>query len=75
MVLAFFIGYLDDILGPQSYHYKNQIVVVDKNYQCPKYCEVHHNHSVYFEYQSIGMVVVKDELGVKYKEPKKKRRR
>ena len=30
--LAFLIGYLDDIYGPQPYHYKNQIVIVDKKY-------------------------------------------
>ncbi len=71
--LAFLIGYIDDVTGPQTHHYKDTIVVVDKKYQCPKYCGVNHHHSVYFENQSNGMVVDKDELGKKYKPPKKKK--
>ena len=73
VVLAFLIGYIDDATGPQPHHYKDTIVVVDKKYQCPKYCGVNHHHSVYFEDQSNGMVVDKDELGKKYKPPKKKK--
>ena len=75
VVLAFLIGYIDDVTGPQLYHYKNQIVMVDKKYQCPTYCEIIHCHSVYYEDESIGMVVAEDELGDRYKEPKRKRRR
>ena len=71
--LAFLIGYLDDIYGPQAYHYKDKIVIVDKKYQCPKHCDVHHNHSVYFVEESNGMVIDKDKLGKKYKEKKKKK--
>ena len=71
--LAFLIGYLNDSLGPQAYHYENQIVIVDKKYQCPTYCEVKHNHSVYFEDDSNGMVIDKSKLGKKYKEKKKKK--
>ena len=55
--LAFLIGYLDDIYGPQLYHYKNQIVMIDKSYQCPTYCKVSHSHHVYFEGDSSGMVI------------------
>ena len=68
--LAFLIGYLDDIYGPQPYHYKNQIVIVDKNYQCPTYCGVNHRHHVYFETDSFRMIVDKSELGKKVKEKK-----
>ena len=65
--LAFLIGYLDDIYGPQLYHYKNQIVMVDRKYQCPKYCDVDHNHHVYFESDSFRMVIDKNQLGKRYK--------
>ena len=68
--LAFLIGYLDDIYGPQAYHYENQVVIVDKKYQCPKYCGVNHNHSVYFEGESNGIVIDKSKLGKRYKEKK-----
>ena len=73
--LAFLIGYLDDIYGPQKYHYKDTIVEVDRKYQCPKHCDVHPHHSVYYEGESNGMVVDKEKLGKKYKEPKKNRRK
>ena len=73
--LAFLIGYLDDIYGPQPYHYKNQIVIVDKKYQCPKYCGIHHDHFVYFEGESNGMVVDKNQLGKKVKKKKSKQKK
>ena len=73
--LAFLIGYLDDIYGPQKYHYQDTIVEVDRKYQCPSYCGVNHHHSVYYEGESNGMVVDKEKLGKKYKEPKKNRRK
>jgi hypothetical protein len=71
--LCFLIGFINDSIGPTAYHYDNKIVIVDKNYQCPKKCGVNHNHSVYFEEESSGMVVDKDKLGKKYKEKKKKK--
>jgi len=64
------IGFIKDSVGPQPYHYKNQIVIVDKKYQCPTYCAVNHNHSVYFKNNSNGMIVDKNQLGKKYKEKK-----
>ncbi len=64
------IGFIKDSVGPQPHHYKNQIVIVDKKYQCPTYCAINHNHSVYFEPDSNGMVVDKNQLGKKYKEKK-----
>ena len=73
--LAFLIGYLDDIYGPQPYHYKNKIVIVDKKYQCPTYCGVDHNHSVYFEGETNGMVVDKTKLGKKFKEKKSRKKK
>ena len=68
--LAFLIGYLDDIYGPQPYYYNGKIVIVDKKYQCPTYCGVNHNHSVYFNSQQNGMVIDKNQLGKKFKEKK-----
>ena len=50
-------------------YYKN------KNYQCPKYCGVDHNHSVYFEGETNGMVIDKSKLGKKYKEKKSRRKK
>ena len=75
IVLAFTIGYISDNTGPQTYYYENKIVVVDKKYQCPVYCGVYHNHSVYYVAESNGMIIDEDKLGKKYKEPKKKRRK
>ena len=68
--LAFLIGYLNDTYGPQPYHYKNKIVIVDKNYQCPKNCGVNHNHSVYYKSLTNGIVIDKNQLGEKFKEKK-----
>ena len=67
LVLACLIGYIDDINSPQAYHYENQIVMVDKKYQCPTYCGVNHNHYVYFEGVSSGMIIDKNQLGDRYK--------
>lgn len=75
VVLAFSIGYIDDVTGPQTHYYENKIVIVDKKYQCPKHCAVHHNHSVYYSPESQGMIIDKEKLGKKYKEPKKNRRK
>tara|TARA_B100000131_G_C17686288_1_gene438670 strand:- start:239 stop:493 length:255 start_codon:yes stop_codon:yes gene_type:complete len=75
VALAFLIGYIDDVTGPQPYHYGEEIVIVDKKYQCPTYCGVNHSHSVYFKNETIGMFVDKEKLGKKYKEPKKNRRK
>ena len=69
--IAFLIGYLDDLYGPQAYHYEDEIVIVDKKYQCPTYCGVNHKHSVYFIGESNGMVIDKSKLGKKFKPPKK----
>ena len=71
LIIAFLIGYIDDVTGPQSHHYEHEIVIVDKKYQCPTYCGVNHNHSVYFIGESNGMVIDKSKLGKKYKPPKK----
>ena len=73
--LAFLIGYLNDTYGPHPYHYKNQIVIVDKKYQCPNHCGVNHSHSVYFESDSNGMVIDKSKLGKKVKIKKNDRKK
>ena len=75
IAIAVLIGYIDDVTGPQAYHYENQIVIVDKNYQCPTYCGVIHAHSVYFESESIGMIIDKNKLGKRYKEKKNKKKK
>ena len=69
--LAFLIGYLDDIYGPQKYHYQDTIVEVDRKYQCPSYCAVNHNHKVYFNSETGGMIINEEELGKKINQRKK----
>ena len=73
IILAFTIGYIDDVTGPQPYHYQDTIVIVDKKYQCPKHCAVHHKHSVY--YDGYGMTIDKNQLGKKVKKKKKSRKK
>ena len=73
--LCFLIGYIDDINSPKPYHYKNQVVIVDKKYQCPTYCGVNHNHSVYYKSLTNGIVIEKNQLGEKFKEKKVHRKK
>jgi hypothetical protein len=75
VVLAFLIGYIDDINSPKPYNYENQIVIVDKKYQCPTYCGVNHNHSVYYNSLTNGMVIDKNQLGERIKEKKFNRKK
>ena len=75
IIIAFAIGYIDDVTGPQPHHYENRIVIVDKNYQCPKNCGVEHNHSVYYNSHENGMVIDKNQLGKKFKEKKIRRKK
>ena len=72
VALAFLIGYIQNETGPQEYEYQNEIVVVDKKYQCPKHCAVKHQHSVY--YDGYGMTIDKNQLGKKVKKKKKSRK-
>ena len=71
LILAFTIGYIQNNTGPQEYEYQNEIVVVDKNYQCPTYCAVNHHHKVYFNSETGGMIIDEDTLGEKIKSRKK----
>ena len=73
IVFALLIGYIDDVITPQAYHYQDIIVIVDKKYQCPKHCAVHHQHSVY--YDGYGMTIDKNQLGKKYKKKKSRRKK
>ena len=73
--MAFLIGYIDDVSGPQPYYYQDEIVIVDKNYQCPKSCGVNHNHSVYYKSLTNGIVIEKNLLGEKYKVKKTRRKK
>ena len=47
--MAFLIGYIGDVTGPQTYQYKDEIVVVYDKYQCPTYCAINHNHYVHYD--------------------------
>ena len=73
--LAFLIGYIDDVTGPQLYHHQDGIVNVYKKYQCPKHCAVTHPHFVYFNSDTDGMVIDKSELGKKVKKKKSRRKK
>ncbi len=73
VALAFLIGYIQNETGPQEYEYKNEIVVVDKKYQCPKHCAVKHQHSVY--YDGYGMTIDKNQLGKKVKKKKSRKKK
>ena len=73
VLLAFAIGYIDDVTGPQPYHYEDTVVIVDKKYQCPKHCKVSHYHSVF--YDGYGMIIDKNQLGKKVKKKKKSRKK
>ena len=69
ILLALAIGYIDDIIVTGTkYYYQDTIVEVNKKYQCPKYCNVEHHHSVYFE--GDGIIIDKNQLGKKYKKKK-----
>ena len=49
--------------------------MVDKKYQCPTYCAVNHPHFVYYNSDTDGIVIDKNQLGKKVKKkkyPKKK---
>ncbi len=74
LIIAFTIGYIDDVTGPQPYHYENQIVIVNKKYQCPSYCGVNHRHHVYFEGENHQMIIDKSQLGKKVKEKKSRKK-
>ena len=75
IVLAFGIGYIDDISGPQQHNYEDKIVNVYEKYQCPIYCEVNHPHFVYYNSLTDGMVIEKSLLGEKIKKKKSRRKK
>ena len=66
--IASIIGFVSDKVKPTEYYYEDRIVTVYKKYQCPKYCNVEHHHSVYFE--GDGRIIDKNQLGKKYKKKK-----
>ena len=70
IAIAVLIGYIDDATGPKEHHYENRIVIVYEKYQCPVYCGVDHNHYVYFEGETNGMVIDKAKLGKRVKKKK-----
>ena len=75
ITLAFLIGYLSDITGPQHHHYQDKTINVYKKYQCPKYCDTHHPHFVYYNSLTNGMVIEKSLLGEKIKKKKSRRKK
>jgi hypothetical protein len=75
VLLAFAIGYIDDINSPKPHYYENEIVMVDKKYQCPKHCAVNHRHHVYFKSDTDGIVIDENLLGKKVKEKKSRKKK
>ena len=71
LALAFLIGYIQNEKGPQEYEYENDIVVVDKHYQCPTHCAIDHKHHVYFNSDTNGIIINKNQLGKKINHRKK----
>ena len=71
MVLASLIGYFYNEKGPQEYYYQNEIVIVDKKYQCPSHCAIDHYHHVYFEGHNNCMIIDENKLGQKINKKKK----
>ena len=74
--MAFLIGYIGDVTGPQTYQYKDEIVVVYDKYQCPTYCAINHNHYVHYDKnitKNNKMHINKCDLGTKIKKNHKKR--
>ena len=67
--LVVLLGYLDDFILPQYYHYENTVVGVYKKYQCPTHCGVNHPHLVYYDREITGyyhMYIDKSKLKEKY---------
>ena len=75
IVLAFGIGYIGDVTGPQHHHYLDKTVNVYEKYQCPKYCDTHHPHFVYYNSLTNGIVIDKSLLGEKIKKKKSRRKK
>ena len=75
IALAFLVGYLSDITGPQHHHYQDKTVNVYKKYQCPKYCDINHPHFVYYNSLTNGTVIDKSLLGKKIKKKKSRRKK
>ena len=75
VVLAFLIGYINDLNSPQKYYYHDTIVKVYKKYQCPNHCKIIHPHFVYYKSLTNGIVIEKSLLGKKVKEKKNRKKK
>ena len=75
IALAFTIGYVNDVTGPQHHYYQDTTVKVYKKYQCPKYCKINHVHFVYYNSLENGMVIEKSLLGKKIKKKKSRKKK
>ncbi len=76
LVFAFLFGFISENIGPQKYHYNDEIVVVYDKYQCPTYCAVKHAHYVHYDKnitKNDKMHINKCDLGTKIKKNHKKR--
>ena len=76
--LVVLLGYLDDFILPQYYHYENTVVGVYKKYQCPIHCGANHAHLVYYDREITGdylMYIDKSKLGKKYKQKKSRNKK
>jgi hypothetical protein len=74
VILAFAIGYIDDINSPKPYYYEDDIIMLNKKYQCPTHCGINHEHNAYFE-SEYGMTIDEDKLGEKVKKKKNNRKK
>ena len=69
IVLVVLLGYLDDLILPQYYHYENTVVGIYKKYQCPTHCAVNHPHLAYYDREVTGyyhMYIDKSKLKERY---------
>tara|TARA_Y100000593_G_C4172494_1_gene267756 strand:- start:24 stop:257 length:234 start_codon:yes stop_codon:yes gene_type:complete len=76
IIVAFLIGYIGDVTGPQKYHYNDEIVVVYDKYQCPTHCAINHAHYVHYDKnitKNDKMYINKCDLGDKIKKNRRKK--
>ena len=76
ILIAFLLGYVDDINKPKEYYYgdTHNVILVDKKYQCPTYSAVDHIHHVHFEGSSFGMIIDENLLGARVKIKKNRKK-
>ena len=80
LVFAFLFGFISERTGPQTYEYKDELVVIGSGYQCPTYCAIRHNHHVQLNKSGLNlneknnkMYVNECDLGAKIKKNRNKK--